>query len=236
MSMPQWGVALEAGDTAKFVALLQSGDFAPDAVYRGPTMCQTALGCALDNGNVEAVKALLRAGANPNLTCRTTVRRDGYYELPLTLAAMVDTNNEVSSSARPPAVSFVQLLLDAGADPAERNSHGETWEDRAGSIRARGREGFVEVEAQIAEAIKKQLQDNPALVQSFLAAADKDAWADEQIASLRAREKDKRTCAWCGQSNSHLKLCSGCRAVYYCSDECHHAGWQSHRSACRTRK
>lgn len=41
-----------------------------------------------------------------------------------------------------------------------------------------------------------------------------------------------RICEVCG-ATEHARRCSGCRAVYFCSDECMRAGWREHKPSCR---
>ena len=54
---------------------------------------------------------------------------------------------------------------------------------------------------------------------------------------VRGGSKDaERECARCGASSaqSRLKLCSGCRAVRYCSAACQQAHWRAaHRAECK---
>lgn len=40
------------------------------------------------------------------------------------------------------------------------------------------------------------------------------------------------TCARCHREDQ-LKLCSGCRAVKYCSKECQISDWKAHKAICR---
>ncbi|GAB4816194.1 hypothetical protein N2152v2_003240 [Parachlorella kessleri] len=56
--------------------------------------------------------------------------------------------------------------------------------------------------------------------------------APEPSAKGAANEAMQRQCASCQQAASTVKLCSGCRAVRYCSVECQRAHWRQHKPAC----
>lgn len=46
------------------------------------------------------------------------------------------------------------------------------------------------------------------------------------------KDTDQQICAFCSKINC-IKLCAGCKKVYYCSAECQKAHWQNHKSSCK---
>jgi hypothetical protein len=42
----------------------------------------------------------------------------------------------------------------------------------------------------------------------------------------------KKTCDACGGANTHCNTCSKCRDSFYCSVNCQHAAWTSHKQEC----
>lgn len=44
--------------------------------------------------------------------------------------------------------------------------------------------------------------------------------------------KTNRICKRCGITDVHLKCCSKCKIVYYCSQECQKQHWPSHKREC----
>ena len=49
----------------------------------------------------------------------------------------------------------------------------------------------------------------------------------------RAPKAPDRQCSGCGKVLSEMKLCSRCRAVWYCSHACQRAHWPAHKRACK---
>jgi hypothetical protein len=41
-----------------------------------------------------------------------------------------------------------------------------------------------------------------------------------------------KCCSYCKKSDTKLKVCSRCKAVYYCSKECQKASWLNHKKEC----
>jgi hypothetical protein len=65
---------------------------------------------------------------------------------------------------------------------------------------------------------------------------ERDAWLNV-IRSAKRLGKVQRQCAQCKRMNSDdepkFPLCTGCRIVYYCSEECQRSAWSAHKSFCR---
>jgi hypothetical protein len=40
-------------------------------------------------------------------------------------------------------------------------------------------------------------------------------------------------CSGCAARGAHFKLCSACRTVAYCNQDCQRAHWKEHKPACR---
>lgn len=128
--------AARADAVKKVLALINSPDIKP--VINQSIEDHTALGLAAENGDVEIVEALLKAGADPNL-------KDGAQQTPpiyhavrnghapvaeILLKAGADSNAKDRTGEAPLVEAadwgdpeMVRMLLDAGADPKIKNDN-----------------------------------------------------------------------------------------------------------------
>lgn len=51
--------------------------------------------------------------------------------------------------------------------------------------------------------------------------------------SSASQAQAQRRCAHCGTTERKLLKCRGCRAAYFCSDDCQKANWPAHKAACK---
>jgi hypothetical protein len=77
----------------------------------------------------------------------------------------------------------------------------------------------------------------PAAQAARQAAPGADAGVGGGPAGEAAAPRPAKLCAACGAqhgpSGAKLRLCGGCRSLYYCGAECQGAAWPSHKVACR---
>ncbi len=156
-SAPEFAAAVRAGDLPALRALIDAGDTGPGEIDIAAPDGTTALLWAVQGDDIELVRTLLDAGADPN-------RSNRYDITPLWLAAtngsarlvelllargadaqwaMSHGETALMAAARAGAADSIRSLLAAGADPnAHETAHGETalmWaaaEDHADAIRA----------------------------------------------------------------------------------------------------
>jgi hypothetical protein len=106
--------------------------------------------------------------------------------------------------------------------------------------------GVQQVKASIPEQLVflKQLRENvPLLDPAYLAAKRAAEPIKEFVFSfwkyplpqseLRPPAGPSKVCAQCGRSDGSLKYCSRCKSVNYCSSECQHAHWKTHKKVCK---
>ncbi len=87
------------------------------------------------------------------------------------------------------------------------------------------------------EAAVRQAGSHGASTASAIAPMPTAAW-DAAVAAATAvvqsqNPEEISRCAGCGKKAVGLRACARCRSVYYCSRECHSAGWPQHKHECR---
>eukprot|EP00095_Tigriopus_kingsejongensis_P003076 snap_masked-scaffold2346_size16788-processed-gene-0.5 protein:Tk03076 transcript:snap_masked-scaffold2346_size16788-processed-gene-0.5-mRNA-1 annotation:"suppressor of potassium transport" len=132
--------AIQAGDLAALLACLERPGW--DVQARHP-MGWTALHVAAVNGRLEAVQALLAAGADPNagdeyVNIYHTARERGIHSLDVMVAREEEFSRQLNLRANfrgctalhyaclADDAACIRALLEAGADPLQANAYGRT--------------------------------------------------------------------------------------------------------------
>lgn len=141
----QWtamAIAASRGAVDVLTELMDAGAAANPPVGTSPG-CHTPLMAAAGAGEAEAMAMLLRAGADPRATDaegRTALHALAGLQAPFFIA-MLGSNPEDDADARAwqaKAVACMALLLDAGVDPLQRTTAGQTALDLLDANEARG--------------------------------------------------------------------------------------------------
>ena len=221
----------------------------PDALARIPRSVEgvTPLIMATELKQRPLIRVLLERGADPN-----RINRKG-YSAPMIQACKNDKNVLVSCPKRAPrhakracaahrtrqgdfisaAAPAKQLDLESRyKEPASGPSLGRSPTDNppTGStllcMAAVWRDNYEVVLALLdAGADLRAAADNKA--QTALAIARENG--NEEIVQLLEKRAEKQ-CAHCGASRASSLLCSACKLLSYCNDECARAHWPEHKS------
>ncbi|GBE87297.1 ankyrin [Sparassis crispa] len=171
---------------------------------------------------VSVVKCLLSSGAPPN-------SEDIVGYSALHHAAMNNGHRD-----NPILLELMRILLKNGANANHQNRYGEVpisgafQHEEIGAI-----DILMEYGADLEMADADGVKPNPFFIKcgaKVTAAVTK--WLRKRTGE-EAPMGDTKMCSRCGRKGGSLKMCAKCHVARYCSTECQHAHWSTHKLTCQ---